>query len=88
MISSYTDTKRIKELKEIKRKFAILETDKGSIVLMKWIDYTKSLMDLFSDPTKFRKINNSPILTQLKTNQNYLCTLRKRNEITEEEFKI
>ena len=41
----------------------------------------------FSDKTKFKIIKNEPTLTRLKTVQNYLNDLCKRNEITEAEKK-
>ena len=42
---------------------------------------------LFSDCSKFKVIQKDPTLTQLKTVQNYVNTMFKRNKISEEEKK-
>ena len=42
---------------------------------------------LFSDFSKFKVIQKDPTLTQLKTVQNYVNTMFKRNKISEEEKK-
>ena len=42
---------------------------------------------LFSDRSKFKVIQKDPTLTRLKTGQNYVNTMFKRNEISEEEKK-
>ena len=42
---------------------------------------------LFSDKITFKIIKNDPTLTRLKTVQNYINNLCKRNEITEDEKK-
>jgi hypothetical protein len=39
------------------------------------------MTSIFSDPTKFQKLDNDPSLTQLSSLQEYLCTIHKRNEI-------
>ena len=46
-----------------------------------------SMNRLFSDKAKVEFIKNDPRLTRLKTVQNYLNNLSKRNEITEGEKK-
>ena len=66
----------------------ILKPDKGNgVVLMNKADYHDAMNQLFSDKTKFKIIKNDPTLTRLKTVQNYLNNLCKRNEITEAEKK-
>ena len=42
---------------------------------------------LFSDRSKFKVIQKNPTLTRLKTTQNYVNTMFKGNEISEEEKK-
>ena len=54
-------------------------------VLMNKADYHNAMNQLFSD--KIEIIKNDPTLTTLKTVQNYLNNLCKRNEITEAEKK-
>ena len=39
------------------------------------------MTSIFSDPTKFQKLDNDPSLTQLSSLQEYLRTIHKRNEI-------
>ena len=50
-------------------------------------DYHDAMNQLLSDKTKFKIVKNNPTLTRLKTVQNYLNNLCKRNEITEAEKK-
>ena len=65
----------------------ILKPDKGNgVVLMNKADYLDAMNQLFSDK-KFKITKNDPTLTRLKTVQNYLNSLCKRNEITEDEKK-
>ena len=40
------------------------------------------MTELFSNPTKFKKVNRDTTLTQLVTLQNYLHRIYDRNEIT------
>ena len=42
---------------------------------------------LFSDRSKYKVIQKDPTLTKLKTVQNYVNTMFKRNKISEEEKK-
>ena len=42
---------------------------------------------LFSDRSKFKVIQKDPTLIRLKTVQNYVNTMFKRNKISEEEKK-
>ena len=79
---------RKKLKKQLCEKYMILKLDKGNgVVLMNKADYHDAMNQLFSDKTKFKMIKNNPNLTRLKTVQNYLNNLCKRNEITEAEKK-
>ena len=62
----------------------ILKLDKGNgVVLLNKVDYQDAMNQLFSDKTKFKIIKIDSTSTRLKTVQNYLNNLCKRNEITE-----
>ena len=66
----------------------ILKPDTGNeVVLMNDINYYDAMNQLFSDKMKFKIIDNDLTLSVLKTVQNYLNKLCKRNEITEAEKK-
>ena len=81
------DHKRIKILKDLRQKYAILRPDKGSgVVILKKLDYQSCMTGLFADKTKFKKIKSDPTLTQLTTLQNYLRTIYNRGEITSDTF--
>ena len=63
-----TDAKRIRILKELRQKYAILKPDKGNgVVLININDYILCMTDLFSDKTKFSKIKVDSTLTQLNS---------------------
>ena len=63
-----TDPRRIKILKQLRLKCAILKPDKGNgVVLMKIDDYRHCMTDLFSDETKFSKVTHDSSITQLTT---------------------
>ena len=53
---------------------------------MKWSDYVTSVRSLFTDSSKFKKVLSDPTSTRLSSQQKYLSTLLKRNEITENEY--
>ena len=81
------DHKRIKILKDLRQKYAILRPDKGSgVVILKKLDYQSCMTELFADKTKFKKLKSDPTLTQLTTLQNYLRTIYNRGEITSDIF--
>ena len=44
------------------------------------------MTELFSNPTKFKKVNSDTTLTQLVTLQSYLRTIYNRNEITKIDY--
>ena len=82
------DKKKINVIKQLREKYMILKPDKGrGVVLMNKVDYHDAMNQLFSDKMKFKIIKSDPILSSLKTDQNYLNNLCKRNEITEAEKK-
>ena len=84
-----TDQRKIKIMKDIRKRCMILKPDKGQgIVLINKSDYYQSLERLFGDQTKFRISNDDPTLRNLSSVQNYLNTLLSRNEITEAEKKL
>ena len=77
-----------KMLKQLKQYCVILKPDKGNgIVLINKTEYNVAMRKLFSDCSKFKVIQKDPTLTRLKTTQNYVNTMFKRNEISEEEKK-
>ena len=81
-------SKRIKVLKRLRDKYAILKPDKGNgTVLVKKDDYKNCMTELFADQYKFCKVAEDHTLTQLTTLQNYLRTIHNRGEITDDEYK-
>ena len=63
--------------------FAILKPDKGNgIVLLNRCDYVTSVKSIFSDSSKFKKLDSDSTLTRLQSLQNYLLQLHKRGAIT------
>ena len=84
----FKDRKMINTIRTLKEKIVLLNPDKGNgVVLLDKTDYKDSLGHLFSDRTKFRTLDEDPTNSRLATLQNFLRTLRKRNEIDENEFK-
>jgi hypothetical protein len=78
---------KINILNKLIETFAILKPDKGnSIVLINRSDYVISIKSLFSDSSKFKKLDYDPTLTRLHSLQTYLLKLHKRNEITDEQL--
>ena len=55
------------------------------VVLIDKVDYHNPMSQLSSDKTQFKIIKNDLTLTRLKTVQNYLNNLCKRNNISEGE---
>ena len=85
----FTDRRRIRILSALSKDFAILKPDKGNgIAILNRSDYTKSLRSIFDEKSKFTRLNEDPTSTRLNTLHNYLLTLRKRDEISESEFKF
>ena len=50
-------------------------------------DYCEALDKLFSDTTKFKRLDADPTSTSLSTLQSYLWKLYNRNEISEEVYQ-
>ena len=72
----------------MRKDVAILKPDQGNgVVLTNNVDYFQSLEHLFLDKKKFKQVDKDPIMTQLSTLQNYLRSLFKRGELTEEQYK-
>ena len=81
----FTDSKRMKIIKSLRKKFAILKPDKGNgIVLLKNEDYYNCVQRIFDDRTKFEVVEKDPTVANLKTLQTYLNKLEDRKEISEE----
>ena len=75
-------------LKQLRQDCVILKPDKGNgIVLINKTEYNLAIKKLFSDRSKFKVIQKDPTLIRLKTVQNYVSTMFKRNKISEEEKK-
>ena len=70
-------------------KCAVLpKPDKGNrIVLADYLNYKNSVKQMFSDRTKFCKINEDPTFRRLSSLQQYLCKLKERKEISEEIYQ-
>ena len=82
------DKNKTKVLKQLRQDCVILKPDKGNgVVLINKTEYNLAMKKLFSDRSKFKLIQKDPTLTRLKTVQNYVNTMFKRNEISEEEKK-
>ena len=83
----FNDSKKVKLIKNLKEKYAILKPDKGTgIVVVKRMDYFNLVEAIFKDKTKFKMVDNDkdPTLTNLESFQRYLLKLLKEGEITEE----
>ena len=66
----------------------IPKPNKGNgIVLLNISDYRASVKHLFSDKSKFRRVENDPTFARLDSLQQYLRKLRTRNEILHEVCK-
>ena len=84
----YSDFKKLTVIKNLPKDVAILKPDKGNgVVLINNVDYYQSLEHLFIDKKKFKEIYKDPTMTELSTLQNYLKSLFKRGELTEEQYK-
>ena len=82
------DKNKTKVLKQLRQDCVILKPDKGNgIVLINKTEYNLAMKRLFSDRSKYKVIQKDPTFTKLKTVQNYVNTMFKRNKISEEEKK-
>ena len=79
--------KKIDILNKLTERFAILKPDKGNgIVLLNRYDYVTSVKSVFSDSSKFKKLDSDPTLTRFHSLPDYLLQLHKRGEITDEQL--
>ena len=63
---TFKDKNKINILKNLRKDFFLLKTDKGNgIVLIKTTEYYSSLGKLFSDKSKFKQISEDPTPTGL-----------------------
>ena len=85
----YKDKRKINIIKDLKKKVVLLSPDKGNgVVVMDILDYKQSMSHLFSDRQKFHILAEDPTNTRFASIQSYVRSLRKRNEITEDEYKL
>ena len=84
----FKDKKKLQVIKELRKDTVILKPDKGNgVVMIVTTDYYESLNKLFSDTTKFKRLDADPTNTRLSTLQSYLPNLYNRNEISEEVYQ-
>ena len=84
----FKDRKMLDTIKELRQNVALLSPDKGNgIVVMDKEDYKNSLEELFADRSKFRILDEDPTNKRFTSIQTFLRSLKKRGEISEEEFK-
>ena len=84
----FKDKTKLQVIKELRKDTAILKPDKGNgVVVIDTIDYYESLNKLFSNTTKFKRLDGDPTSTRLSTLQSYLSKLYNRNEISEEVYQ-
>ena len=82
------DKKKTTVLKQLQQDCVILRPDKGNgIVPINQNEYNFAIRKLFSDHSKIKVIKKDPTLTRLRTIQNYVNTMFKRNEASEEKKK-
>ena len=66
----------------------LLKPEKGiGIVFVDCLDYKSLVKQMFSDKTKFRKINKDSTFRRLSSLEQYLRKLKERNEIWEEIYQ-
>ena len=76
----HTDSKRVKLIKSLRKRFVILKPDKGQgIVLLKKEDYVPSLENIFSNKRKFKEIEEDPMIRRVETIKTYINTMFKRD---------
>ena len=84
----YLKTKKTPSHKKTRQDTVILKPDKGKgVVVIDTVDYYESLNKLFSDTTKFKRLDAYPANTRFNTFQSYLRKLYYRNEISEEVYQ-
>ena len=84
----FKDKTKLQVIKELPKASITLKPDKGNgVVVIDNTDYYESLNKLFSDITKFKRLDADPTNTRLSTLQSYLRNLCNRNEISEEVYQ-
>ena len=82
------DKNKINILNNLFKDLVLLKPDKGNgIVLVDSLDYRNSVKQMFSERTKFRKINENPTFRRLSSLQPYLHKLKECKEISEEIYQ-
>ena len=82
------DKTKINILNNLLKCAVLLKPHKGNgIVLVDYLNYKNSVKQMFSDRTKFCKINEDPTFRRLSSLQQYLCKLKERKEISEEIYQ-
>ena len=82
------DKNKINILSNLLKDVVLLTRDKSNrIVLVDCLDYKNSVKQMFSDRTKFRKINEDPTFRSLSSLQQYLWKLKERNELSQEIYQ-
>ena len=82
------DKRKLQVIKKLHKDTVILKPDKvNGVVVIDTTDYYESLNNLFSDTTKFKRLDANPTNTRLSTLQFYLRKLYNRNEISEKVYQ-
>ena len=84
----FKDKKKLQVIKELRKDTVILKHDKSNgVVVIDTTGYYDSLNKIFSDTTKFKRLDTDPTNKRLSTLQSYLQKLYRRNEISEEVYQ-
>ena len=84
----FKNKRKLQVIKELRKDTVVLKPDKGNgVVVIDLTDYYKSLDKLFSNKTKFKRLDADPTNTRLSILQSYLQKLFNRNEISEEVYQ-
>ena len=84
----FKDKRKLQVIRGLRKDTVIQKPDKGNgVVVIDTTDYYESLDKLFSDTTKFKRLDADPTNTSLRTLQPYLQKLYNRNEISEEVYQ-
>ena len=85
----FKDKRKINILRNLKERVVLMNPDKGNgVVIMDIKDYKDSMHALFSDRSKFRILSDDPTNSRFSSIQQYLRQLRRRSEISDEEYKL
>ena len=79
----FKDANKIKIIKHLRKNHVIMKPDKGNSIIL----CTNLMEKVFTNKTKFKKLDSDPRITRLSSLQSYLHTLKNNSEITEAEFK-